>query len=115
MERIQERPATGPQSTARSDVGALSPFWDEYAPKGFYVCHWDGAGAYDESRRYNRYIAPPVLINVSQLPAELQAVAHFAEFTATFADAPEITTGRSSRLRADPRALAAPSAYQLLT
>jgi hypothetical protein len=28
---------------------------------------------------------------VSQLPAELQAIAHFAEFTLTFADAPEVT------------------------
>jgi hypothetical protein len=50
-------------------------------------------GAHDESRRYTRYIAPPVLINVSRLPTELQAVAHFAEFTVTFADAREITIG----------------------
>jgi len=38
-------------------------------------------------------LAPLVLINVSQLPAELQAAAHFAEFTVTFAHAQEITLG----------------------
>ena len=92
MERIQELPAIEPPSTARSDVGHLSPFW-EYAAKGFYVYHWDGGGAYDESRRYDRYFAPTVPINVSQLPADLQAVAHFAAFTVPFADAPEITIG----------------------
>jgi len=31
---------------------------------------------------------PPVLINVSQLRAELQAVAHLAELMKAFADAP---------------------------
>jgi hypothetical protein len=97
MERIQELPAIGPPRTATYDVGHLFPFWDEYAAKGFYVYHWDGAGAYDESRRYHRYIAPPVLINVSRLPPELQAVAHFAEFTVTFADAPQITIGPAAR------------------
>jgi len=40
---------------------------------------------------YERYFAPPVPISVSQLPADLQAVAHFAEFTVAFADAPVIT------------------------
>ena len=76
-----------------TDARARSVFYDEYATKGFYVYHWDGAGAHDESRRYTRYIAPPVLINVSLLRAELQAVAHFAEFIVTFADAREITIG----------------------
>ena len=68
--------------------------------------------AHDESRRYTRYIAPPVLINVSRL-AELQAVAHFAEFSMTFADAREITIGSLESPRADPRALATTAAYQL--
>src|SRR5215472_549572 len=89
MERVQELPAVGRRLVA----GARSSFWDEYAVKGFYVYHWDGTGAYDESRRYDRYFVPPVLINVSQLSAELQAAGHFAEFTVTFADAPEIIIG----------------------
>jgi hypothetical protein len=93
MERIQELPAIGPPGHDLYDARACSVFYDEYATKGFYVYHWDGAGAHDESRRYTRYIAPPVLINVSRLPTELQAVAHFAEFTVTFADAREITIG----------------------
>jgi hypothetical protein len=76
MERIQELPATGRRLVA----GASSSFWDEYATKGFHAYHWDGDGAYDESRHYERYVAPPVPINVSQLPPELQAVAYFAEF-----------------------------------
>ena len=92
MERIQELPAIGPPSHNLYDARARSVFYEEYATKGFYVYHWDGA-AHDESRRYTRYIAPPVLINVSRLPAELQAVAHFAEFIVTFADAREITIG----------------------
>ena len=93
MERIQELPAIGPPSHDLYDARACSVFYDEYATKGFYVYHWDGAGAHDESRRYTRYIAPPALINVSRLPTELQAVAHFAEFTVAFADAREITIG----------------------
>ena len=93
MERIQELPAIEPPSHDLYDARARSVFYDEYGAKGFYVYHWDGAGAHDESRRYTRYIAPPVLINVSRLPTELQAVAHFAKFTVTFADAREITIG----------------------
>ena len=94
VERIQELPAIGtPKHRLVRRRRSHQEFWDEYAVRGFYVYHWDGAGAYDESRRYNRYFAPAVLINVSQLPAELQAVAHFAEFAVTFADAPEITLG----------------------
>ena len=93
MERIQELPAIGPPSHDLYDARARFVFYDEYATKGFYVYHWDGAGAHDESRRYTRYIAPHVLINVSRLPTELQAVTHFAAFTVTFADAREITIG----------------------
>jgi len=93
MERIQELPAIGPPSHDLYDARARSVFYDEYGAKGFYVYHWDGAGAHDESRRYTRYIAPHVLINVSRLPTELQAVTHFAAFTVTFADAREITIG----------------------
>jgi len=93
MERIQELPAIGPPSHDLHDARARSVFYDECATKGFYVYHWDGAGAHDESRRYTRYIAPHVLINVSRLPTELQAVTHFAAFTVTFADAREITIG----------------------
>jgi hypothetical protein len=36
------------------DARARSVFYDEYATKGFYVYHWDEAGAHDESSRYTR-------------------------------------------------------------
>jgi len=75
------------------DAGDNFLFWDEYAAKGFYVYHWNGLFASYPSCLYERYFAPPVLINVSQLPAELQAVAHLAEFAVTFADATAITIG----------------------
>jgi len=75
------------------DAGDNFLFWDEYAAKGFYVYHWNGLFASYPSCLYERYLAPPVLINVSQLPAELQAVAHLAEFAVTFADATAITIG----------------------
>ncbi|MGH2929748.1 MAG: hypothetical protein ACRDL8_16225, partial [Solirubrobacteraceae bacterium] len=40
---------------------------------------------------YRRLSSPTVPVSISQLPAQLQAVAHFAEFLVNFADEPEIT------------------------
>jgi len=104
--RIDELPVIGPTSTARYemtgqtgpggltiDAGADFVFYDAYAAKGLYVYHWDGSFEIYPSCLYERYFAPPVLISVSQLPADLQAVARFAEFTVSFADAPGIVIG----------------------
>jgi len=111
MEHIEELPVVGPTAMARYEATGPHPgpdgltidangdnflFWDQYAAKGFYVYHWD-----DERCSYDRYSAPPVLLTVSQLPAELQAIAHFAEFTLTFADTHWITLG-SAGPRAQP-------------
>jgi hypothetical protein len=40
---------------------------------------------------YQRLSSPTVPVSISQLPAGLLAVAHFAEFPVSFADEPDIT------------------------
>ena len=69
----------------RSAYGHYSR-WHSYSAKGFYSYDWqEWTGRY-----YRRLSSPPFPISASQLPAEIQAVAHFAEFPLKFADEPMI-------------------------
>ncbi len=87
FDRVKELPVTGSADNImqRSADGDYSD-WYTYSAKGFYAYDWqvwDGP--------YQRLSTPTVPISISQLPAALLAIAHFAEFRMSFADEPEIT------------------------
>jgi hypothetical protein len=86
LDRVGELPVIGSADImGRSDDGDYS-HWYAYSAKGFYAYDWrvwDGP--------YQRLSSPAVPISISQLPVELQAIAHFADFPVNFADEPEVT------------------------
>ena len=87
LDRVSELPVTGSAGDiVRRAAGGDYSDWDAYSAKGFYAYDWqvwDGP--------YQRLSSPTVPLSISQLPADLRAVAHFVEFPVSFADAPEIT------------------------
>jgi hypothetical protein len=86
LDRVGQLPVIG----SAGDIGRRSADgdysdWNAYSAKGFYAYDWE-----DQGSRYQRLSSPAVPISVSQLPAEIRAVAQFAEFPVKFADEPEI-------------------------
>ena len=85
LDQIRELPVTGSAIVQHRGGGDYSD-WYAYSAKGFYAYDWQvWAGP------YQRISSPTVPISINQLPTELRAVAHFAEFPVSFADEPEIT------------------------
>jgi hypothetical protein len=86
LERVGQLPVIGPAVNVerRSADGDYSD-WCAYSAKGFYAYDWQVWHG-----PYQRLSSPAVPISIGQLPAEIRAVAHFAEFSVNFADEPEI-------------------------
>jgi hypothetical protein len=87
LDRIGELPVVGFASDiVRRSAGGDYSDWYAYSAKGFYAYDWQVWHG-----PYRRLSSPTLPIGVSQLPLELQAVAHFAEFPVGFADEADIT------------------------
>lgn len=87
LDQVRELPATGSaRDLVRPDPpGGDYSDWDAYSAKGFYAYDWQvWAGP------YQRLSSPTVPVSLSELPAGLRAVAHFAELPLSFAHEPEI-------------------------
>jgi hypothetical protein len=87
----------------QDEVDAVMDRVEEFrgqAAYGFYFYEWGESWV---SCRYIRRFAPDVPVTVSQLPAELQAVAHYAEFIVPFADAPAIVAQMPPVILPPPR------------
>jgi hypothetical protein len=59
--------------------------WHAYSAKGFYAYDWNGGPSYWFGA-YERRATPAAPMSVSQLPAEIRAVAQLVEFPVKFAD-----------------------------
>jgi len=89
LDRVGQLPVIGSAcDTVRRSADGDYPDWDAYSAKGFYAYDWQGQ---ENGGPYLRLSSPAVPISVSQLPAEIRAVAQLAEFPLKFADEPEIT------------------------
>jgi hypothetical protein len=81
LDQVRQLPDLESPAEIRLRFGHYSD-WHAYSAKGFYGYDWDEAS----SRRYERRASPAAPISVSQLPAEIRAVAQLVEFPVKFAD-----------------------------
>jgi hypothetical protein len=92
LDRLEQLPVTG----SAVDLGWRSadgdhPDWVGDSAKGFYAYDWDDWDDPDGwNGRYQRLSSPAAPVSVSQLPAEISAVARLVEFPVKFADEPKV-------------------------
>jgi len=93
LDRVRKLPEIGSAyiGPRRADVSYSD--WDAYSAKGFYAYDWQDPGGQETGGPYLRLSSPTVPISVSQLPADIQALAHLAWFPLKFADEPKIIMG----------------------
>jgi hypothetical protein len=86
--QVEQLPVIGSANyTGQPASGCYIPV--DYSVRGFYVYDWEAYRTYDGP--YTQMASPAVPVSVSQLPAEVRAVAQLVKFPVKFADGPQAT------------------------